>query len=54
MNPWIARSVAAERAKDLHRQAATERLARQARHMKPAPQSRRRWQFIAIARAASR
>ncbi len=57
MNPWIAQSVAAEQTKDLHRQAAAKRLARQARrarHAQPVPQSRPLRQFIAIARTASR
>lgn len=53
MNPLIAQSVAADRAKDLQRQAATMRLARQTRLAKPVPQSRTLRQFIAIARTAS-
>ncbi len=53
MHPLIAQSVAADRAKDLQRQAATMRLARQTRLAKPVPQSRMLRQFIAIARTAS-
>jgi hypothetical protein len=53
MNPWIAQCVAAEHTKELHRQAATKRLARQARHSQPVPRSRPLRQFIAIARTAS-
>lgn len=53
MNPWIAQCVAAEHTKDLHRQAAARRLARQARHSRPVPRSRPLRQFIAIARTAS-
>jgi hypothetical protein len=51
MNPWIAQCVAAEHTKELHRQAATKRLARQARHSQPVPQSRPLRQFIATARS---
>jgi hypothetical protein len=53
MNPWISQCVAAEHTKDLHRQAATQRLARQARRSQPAPRSRPLRQFIAIGRTAS-
>ncbi len=53
MNPWIAQCVAAEHTKDLHRQAATKRLARQARHRQPVRRTRLLRQFIAIARTAS-
>jgi len=50
MNPWIAERVAAEHTKDLHRHAATKRLAR---HSRPVPRFRPLRQFIAIVRTAS-
>ena len=53
MNPWTAQCVAAEHTKELHRQAATKRLARQARHRQPVPRSRPLRQFTATARTAS-
>ncbi len=53
MNPWTAQSVAAEHNRDLHRQAATSRLARQTRQTRAVPQARPRWQFIAIGRTAN-
>jgi hypothetical protein len=53
MNPWIMQCVAAEHTRDLERQAATKRLARQARHSQAVPRSRPLRQLIAIARTAS-
>ena len=53
MNPWNAQAVAAERTKDLHRQAATRRLAREAGRSGPISRSRPLLQLIAIARTAS-
>jgi hypothetical protein len=46
--------LAAERIKDLHRQAATQRRANRVRHMQPVRRSRPHWPFIAVARTASR
>jgi hypothetical protein len=53
MNPSIAQYIAAERTKDLHRQAATERLAKQARDTQPVRRPRLQWPFIPVARPAS-
>jgi hypothetical protein len=53
VNPWTAQCAAAEHTKDLHRQAATNRMARQARHSQPVRRSRPLRQIIAIARTAS-